>query len=87
MWKRRLASAAALQPAVSRGSNGLSGTLRRAVGVLQKCFIDRRGGGWIWVGRDARPRRRALPKATNWKEPSHEVHSLLECLRLLRSGP
>jgi cellobiose epimerase len=52
---------------------------------VQKYIIDTRRGGWLWVGKDARPRRWRSPKATPWKEPSHEVHSLLECIRLLRS--
>jgi mannobiose 2-epimerase len=54
---------------------------------IKKNLIDRRRGGWLWVTRDSRPRRWAAPKATPWKEPSHEVHSLLECIRLLESGP
>jgi mannobiose 2-epimerase len=54
---------------------------------IKKYVIDRRRGGWLWVARDCRPRRWASPKATPWKEPSHEVHSLLECLRLLKCGP
>jgi mannobiose 2-epimerase len=50
---------------------------------IQNYIIDRDRGGWLWVATDSRPRRRNSPKATAWKEPSHEVHSLLECLRLL----
>ena len=52
---------------------------------IKEYIIDERRGGWLWVGKDARPRRWRSAKATPWKEPSHEVHSLLECLRLLRS--
>jgi cellobiose epimerase len=50
---------------------------------IKRYLIDRKYGGWVWVGRDYfRFRRR--PKATKWKDPSHEGHSLLECLRLLK---
>jgi len=52
---------------------------------IKEYIIDARRGGWLWVGKDSRPRRWRSAKATPWKEPSHEVHSLLECLRLLRS--
>jgi cellobiose epimerase len=52
---------------------------------IRNNIIDEKRGGWLWVGKDARPRRWRSPKATPWKEPSHEVHSLLECIRLLRS--
>ena len=52
---------------------------------INEYIIDSRRGGWLWVGRDCKPRRWRSAKATPWKEPSHEVHSLLECIRLLRS--
>ncbi|MBZ5653561.1 MAG: AGE family epimerase/isomerase [Acidobacteriia bacterium] len=52
---------------------------------IRTYLIDAKRGGWLWVGRDSRPRRWRSPKATPWKEPSHEVHSLLECIRMLRS--
>ena len=52
---------------------------------IKKYVIDSKRGGWLWVGTDSRPRRWRSAKATPWKEPSHEVHSLLECIRLLRS--
>ncbi len=48
-------------------------------------LIDHSRGGWLQVGTDSKPRRWGSPKASVWKEPSHEVHSLLECVRLLRS--
>jgi len=53
---------------------------------INKYLIDRKRGGWLWVGRDFF-RFRRKPKATMWKDPSHEGHSLLECIRLLRLGP
>jgi cellobiose epimerase len=53
-------------------------------GYIKEYMIDWDRGGWLWAGLDSSPRRRKQPKATPWKEPSHEVHSLLECIRLLR---
>jgi mannobiose 2-epimerase len=53
-------------------------------GYIKKYMIDSKRGGWLWSGLDSSPRRRKQPKATPWKEPSHEVHSLLECIQLLR---
>ena len=50
---------------------------------IQGNIIDSKRGGWAWVGKDSRPRRGRSPKGNPWKEPSHEVHSLLECIRLL----
>ena len=52
---------------------------------IQRHLIDRDRGGWLWVSTDSEPRRQRSPKATAWKEPSHEVHSLLECIRLLEA--
>jgi mannose/cellobiose epimerase-like protein (N-acyl-D-glucosamine 2-epimerase family) len=45
--------------------------------------IDRRHGGWRHIALGSFGRRRRMAKGTVWKEPSHEVLSLLECLRLL----
>jgi cellobiose epimerase len=59
---------------------------RQLWSYINKYLIDRKRGGWLWVGRDFF-RLRRKPKATAWKDPSHEGHSLCECIRLLRSGP
>ena len=59
---------------------------RQLWSYINRYLIDRKRGGWVWVGRDCL-RLRRKPKATMWKDPSHEGHSLLECIRLLRSGP
>jgi cellobiose epimerase len=63
---------------------------------IKKYLIDSRWGGWMWAGRDCTAfwrwiRRdcttfRKLPKAGVWKDLSHEVESLLYCVRLLKSG-
>jgi len=57
---------------------------RQLWSYINKYLIDPKRGGWFWVGRDFY-RFRRKPKATIWKDPSHEGHSLLECIRLLRS--
>jgi mannose/cellobiose epimerase-like protein (N-acyl-D-glucosamine 2-epimerase family) len=59
------------------------GRLRQLWSYIKKHVIDWDRGGWLWVATDSKPRVRRAPKATAWKEPSHEVHSLLECIRLL----
>ncbi len=50
---------------------------------INKYLIDHRHGGWVWVGRDFL-RLRRKPKATMWKDLSHEGRSLVECIHLLR---
>ncbi len=60
---------------------------RQLWAFIQDQIVDARRGGWLGVSRDSKPPRRRSPKATLWKEPSHEVHSLLECIRLLESQP
>lgn len=49
-----------------------------------KNMIDWRRGGWYQVGRDTFELRRR-PKATMWKDASHETHAMLECSRLLKT--
>ncbi len=59
------------------------GRLRQLWSYIKKHVIDWDRGGWMWVATDSTPRVMRAPKANPWKEPSHEVHSLLECIRLL----
>jgi mannobiose 2-epimerase len=56
---------------------------RELWGYIKRYVIDQ-DGVWLGVGLDSRPHRGKQAKATPWKEPSHEVHSLLGCIRLLR---
>jgi mannobiose 2-epimerase len=52
---------------------------------IKQYVIDASYGGWLFAGRDiARLRKR--PKATMWKDPSHEIHSLLACIHMLRGS-
>jgi len=63
---------------------------------IKKYVIDSHWGGWRWIGRDRAgfwrwlrgdcTSFRKLPKADIWKDLSHEVESLLYCVRLLKSG-
>lgn len=59
------------------------GRLKQQWSYIKKHVIDWDRRGWLWVATDSKPKVRRAPKATVWKEPSHEVHSLLECIRLL----
>ena len=52
---------------------------------IGKYLVDHKYGGWIWVGRDCF-RFRRKPKATAWKDPSHEGHSLMSCLQMLKDS-
>ena len=54
---------------------------------INKYMIDWKRGGWYWVGLDSSPRRWRQPKATVWKDASHEVLPLMDCIRMLKSGP
>jgi mannobiose 2-epimerase len=50
---------------------------------IKQYLIDPRNGGWSFVGRDSKPLRKQ-PKATMWKDLSHESHALMGCLQMLR---
>jgi mannobiose 2-epimerase len=46
--------------------------------------IDWKHGGWLAAGLDANPESRKRPKATIWKDASHETEALLDSLLMLR---
>src|SRR6202034_2575711 len=46
-------------------------------------LIDARRGGWLSAGLDTNPEARKRPKASAWKDASHEVEALLDCLGML----
>jgi mannobiose 2-epimerase len=52
---------------------------------IKTYIIDPRHGGWFAAGLDTNPEARKGPKATMWKDCSHEVQSLLDCLLILKS--
>jgi mannobiose 2-epimerase len=45
--------------------------------------IDSRHGGWMRAGLDTNPDARKQPKASQWKDASHEVEALLDSLEVL----
>jgi cellobiose epimerase len=53
---------------------------------VKRYVIDARHGGWFPAGLDTNPQARKQPKASAWKDASHEVEGLLDSLRLLDSG-
>jgi len=50
---------------------------------MKKYVIDAAHGGWMRSGLDTNPKARKLPKASEWKDSSHEVEALLDCLLIL----
>jgi mannobiose 2-epimerase len=52
---------------------------------VEKYVIDAKRGGWLAAGLDTNPKARRGPKATVWKDSSHEIEALLDSLRLLNS--
>ncbi|HXR20616.1 MAG TPA: AGE family epimerase/isomerase [Steroidobacteraceae bacterium] len=52
---------------------------------VKKYVIDAKRGGWLAAGLDTNPQARRGPKATVWKDSSHEIEALLDSLRLLNS--
>jgi mannobiose 2-epimerase len=53
---------------------------------VQRHVVDARYGGWYREGMDSDPEAGTRPKASEWRDASHEVSSLLECIETLRSG-
>jgi mannobiose 2-epimerase len=47
---------------------------------VRKYLIDARHGGWFATGLDTNRHARKWPKATMWKDASHEIETLLECI-------
>lgn len=52
---------------------------------VKKYLMDDKYGGWFAAGLDTNPEMRKRPKATMWKDCSHEVEALLDCSLLLDS--
>jgi cellobiose epimerase len=50
---------------------------------VKKYIIDPKRGGWLASGLDSNSNASRLPKATMWKDCSHEVEALLGCRSLL----
>jgi mannobiose 2-epimerase len=56
---------------------------------VKKYVIDSKRGGWLSAGLDTNPEASKRPKATMWKDCSHETGALLDSLLMLDSydGP
>jgi cellobiose epimerase len=52
---------------------------------VKKYLIDGKYGGWRPAGIDTNPRAKREPKATIWKDSSHETEALLDSLMILDS--
>jgi mannobiose 2-epimerase len=52
---------------------------------VKRCLVDAKYGGWFGAGLDTNPNPRKQPKANPWKDSSHEVEALLDCLLMLDS--
>ncbi|HEV2171989.1 MAG TPA: AGE family epimerase/isomerase, partial [Nitrospira sp.] len=52
---------------------------------VKKYVIDARRGGWLLAGLDTNPEASRRPKATVWKDASHETEALLDSLLMLDS--
>lgn len=52
---------------------------------IRKYVIDTKYGGWFPAGLDTDPEARKRPKASMWKDCSHETEALLDCLLMLDS--
>jgi cellobiose epimerase len=66
--------------------NGTAGYLAhflRLWDYQKKFLIDAKYGGWLAAGLDTNPDAAKRPKATRWKDCSHEMEALLDCLLLL----
>jgi mannobiose 2-epimerase len=52
---------------------------------VKKYVIDRKRDGWRAAGLDTNPKADKQPKATVWKDASHETEALVDSLRMLDS--
>jgi mannobiose 2-epimerase len=77
---RALLEMAHLHPAEATNYVGLAEQLWQ---YIQGYMRDRRYGGWFAAGLDTNPEARKRPKASIWKDCSHEVEALHGCLSLL----
>jgi mannose/cellobiose epimerase-like protein (N-acyl-D-glucosamine 2-epimerase family) len=50
---------------------------------VRRYVVDATHGGWYAAGLDSDPAARKRPKATAWKDASHEIEAMLDCLSML----
>ena len=65
------------------GAAGYDAHFLRLWDYLKSYLIDAKYGGWLDAGVDTNPNAARRPKATRWKDCSHEVETLVDCLRLV----
>ena len=77
---KALLATARLHPADAAGYTATFLTLWEYV---KRYVIDARHGGWLSSGTDTTPQARRQPKASMWKDCSHEIEGLLDSLPML----
>jgi len=50
---------------------------------VRQYLIDKKYGGWFPAGLDTNPEASKRPKASLWKDSSHETQALVDCLMML----
>jgi cellobiose epimerase len=67
-------------------ADGYAANFVRLWQYAKKYLIDARHGGWFLAGLDTNPQAWRQPKATMWKDVSHEVEGLRDSLLMLGSS-
>ena len=57
----------------------------RQWGYIKKYLVDPAHGGWYFRGVDVSPQAKRMPKASMWKDASHETEAMLDSLKLLNA--
>jgi mannobiose 2-epimerase len=57
----------------------------RLWGYVKENLVDAKHGGWFVAGLDGNPEARKQPKATAWKDASHETEALVDSIAILDS--
>jgi mannobiose 2-epimerase len=76
---RALLAMARLHPAAAAGYRA---HFVRLWEYVKTYLVDTRRGGWFAAGLDTSPAAKSGPKATMWKDCSHEVEALLDALAM-----
>jgi mannobiose 2-epimerase len=64
-------------------ANEYAERFRELWAYIDEFLIDRRHGGWYLTALDSSPAARKAPKADVWRDASHEICALMECIDLL----
>lgn len=52
---------------------------------IKKYLVDPKQGGWYFRGIDVSPKAKRMPKASMWKDASHETEAMVDSLKSLKS--